>query len=71
MLISPFQAGDKVKYYAIGGGGSGNENSETTGKIVEVLTETQPAGNTGNTVQVGMLDISARQHSHIVWTTGF
>lgn len=49
------QAGDHVEYHAIGGGGSGTEQSTTTGKVVEVLTETQPAGNSGNTVRVSAL----------------
>ncbi|QRW00397.1 hypothetical protein RhiJN_28415 [Ceratobasidium sp. AG-Ba] len=41
--------GDKVKYTAIGGGNV--ENSATTGEIVEILTEPEAAGTTGNTVQ--------------------
>ncbi|KAG8779507.1 hypothetical protein FRC20_003155 [Serendipita sp. 405] len=38
--------------HAIGGGGSTSvENSETTGVIIEVMTDPAPAGTTGVTVQ--------------------
>ncbi|CCA75439.1 hypothetical protein PIIN_09422 [Serendipita indica DSM 11827] len=42
--------------YAIGGRGGANENSSTTGEITDVLTETAPAGSTGNTVKASADD---------------
>ncbi|PPQ79167.1 hypothetical protein CVT25_002795 [Psilocybe cyanescens] len=49
-------AGDHVEYRAIGGKPvDGNETSTTTGKIVEVITETQPAGETEVDVKVSYL----------------
>jgi len=49
MSSTQYKVGDKVSYHAIGGGNV--PNSETTGEIVDVLTETAPAGSTGNTVE--------------------
>ncbi|KAF8975455.1 hypothetical protein BDQ17DRAFT_1547074 [Cyathus striatus] len=51
-MVSSYKAGDRVEYRAIGGAPvKGNETSTTTGEIVEVITETQPAGETGVNVQ--------------------
>ncbi|KAF9463561.1 hypothetical protein BDZ94DRAFT_1308675 [Collybia nuda] len=50
-MSTAYKAGDHVEYRAIGGGGSGTEQSTTRGQIVDVLTETQPAGDTGNTMR--------------------
>ncbi|CAE6376889.1 unnamed protein product [Rhizoctonia solani] len=47
--MAQYQVGQKVKYTAIGGGNV--ENSTTTGEIVEVITQPEPAGTSGNTVQ--------------------
>ncbi|XP_006458919.1 hypothetical protein AGABI2DRAFT_115886 [Agaricus bisporus var. bisporus H97] len=40
-------AGDHVIYRAIGGAGPGTETSTTSGMIVDIMTETQPAGDSG------------------------
>ncbi|KIJ38905.1 hypothetical protein M422DRAFT_144618, partial [Sphaerobolus stellatus SS14] len=45
------QTGDHVKYHAVGGASEGTATSTTTGQIVNVITETQPAGESGNTVK--------------------
>lgn len=49
--MAKYNVGDRVEYHAIGGATGGNERSTTTGEIVEVITETQPAGSTGVTVK--------------------
>ncbi|CAE6383200.1 unnamed protein product [Rhizoctonia solani] len=49
--MAQYQVGQKVKYHAIGTATSATENSSTTGEIVGILTETQPAGTTGSTVK--------------------
>ncbi|EKM78071.1 hypothetical protein AGABI1DRAFT_114897 [Agaricus bisporus var. burnettii JB137-S8] len=46
-----YKAGDRVKYHAVGGRSSGTDTSTTTGEIVDVLTEPQPAGETGVTAK--------------------
>ncbi|KAF9448503.1 hypothetical protein P691DRAFT_759876 [Macrolepiota fuliginosa MF-IS2] len=46
-MPAQYNSGDRVKYHAIGGASSATDQSTTTGKIVDVITETQPAGNTG------------------------
>jgi len=48
--MADWQVGDHIEYYAIGNGGDGNERSRTTGVIMEIITETGPAGDTGYTV---------------------
>ncbi|EUC67593.1 hypothetical protein RSOL_520770 [Rhizoctonia solani AG-3 Rhs1AP] len=48
--MAQYQVGQKVKYTAIGGGNV--ENSTTTGEIVEVITGSEPAGDSGVTVKV-------------------
>ncbi|CAE6413552.1 unnamed protein product [Rhizoctonia solani] len=48
LTMAQYQVGQKVKYTAIGGGNV--ENSMTTGEITEVLTNAEPAGSTGVTV---------------------
>ncbi|KAF8714503.1 hypothetical protein RHS03_00180, partial [Rhizoctonia solani] len=50
--MTQYQVGQQVRYHAIGTATSATENSSTTGEIVEVLTETQPAGTTGSNVQL-------------------
>ncbi|CAE6465212.1 unnamed protein product [Rhizoctonia solani] len=47
--MAKYQVGQKVEYTAIGGGNV--ENSSTTGEIIEVITEPEPAGTTGKTVK--------------------
>ncbi|CAE6385088.1 unnamed protein product [Rhizoctonia solani] len=47
--MAQYQVGQKVKYTAIGGGNV--ENSTTTGEIVEVITGSEPAGDSGVTVK--------------------
>ncbi|PVF97150.1 hypothetical protein CPB86DRAFT_786137 [Serendipita vermifera] len=42
-----YRPGDHVECYAIGGATGGNEQSSTTGEIVDVITSKQPAGETG------------------------
>ncbi|KAK1233723.1 hypothetical protein PQX77_003103 [Marasmius sp. AFHP31] len=46
--MSSYKVGDRVEYQAIGGGNV--ENSTTTGVIVDIIEEKQPAGDSGNTV---------------------
>ncbi|TFK37370.1 hypothetical protein BDQ12DRAFT_724212 [Crucibulum laeve] len=48
---SNFEEGDHVQYQAVGGRSEATKNSTTTGEIVDVLTEPQPAGDTGVTVK--------------------
>jgi len=48
-MSGSYNVGDHVEYQAIGGGNV--ENSTTTGKIVDILEETQHAGTTGVNVQ--------------------
>ncbi|KAH7338169.1 hypothetical protein B0J17DRAFT_717822 [Rhizoctonia solani] len=47
--MAQYQVGQKVKYTAIGGGNV--ENSTTTGEILEVITNPEPAGESGVTVK--------------------
>ncbi|KAG8706978.1 hypothetical protein FRC11_007787 [Ceratobasidium sp. 423] len=47
--MAQYRVGQKVRYTAIGGGNV--ENSETTGEIVEVITNPEPAGTSGVTVK--------------------
>jgi len=49
--MSTFQVkvGDHVEYEAVGGG-TGTTTSFTTGVVVDIITEAQPAGSQGTTV---------------------
>ncbi|KIJ24310.1 hypothetical protein M422DRAFT_274952 [Sphaerobolus stellatus SS14] len=50
MVSKSYKVGDRVTYHAVGGGSAGTNNSTTTGEIIEIITERQPVGETGNTV---------------------
>ncbi|CUA71211.1 hypothetical protein RSOLAG22IIIB_04515 [Rhizoctonia solani] len=43
------QVGQRVQYTAVGGGNV--ENSTTTGEIIQIITQAEPAGSTGKTVK--------------------
>jgi len=45
-MVAQYKTGDRVKYRA-----AGAATSFTTGEVVDVLTETQPAGATGVSVK--------------------
>ncbi|KAF5359491.1 hypothetical protein D9756_002907 [Leucocoprinus leucothites] len=47
-MVSQYKVGDHVKYHAIGGAGSGADTSTSTGEIVDIKTQTESAGNSGN-----------------------
>ncbi|KAJ1305283.1 hypothetical protein OPQ81_000308 [Rhizoctonia solani] len=47
--MAQYQVGQKVKYTAIGGGNV--ENSTTSGEILQVITDAEPAGESGVTVK--------------------
>ncbi|KAF8636124.1 hypothetical protein AX17_003768 [Amanita inopinata Kibby_2008] len=46
-----YKVGDHVQYHAVGTATAGTQTSITTGEIVDVLTETQPAGETGVSIK--------------------
>ncbi|KAJ3736104.1 hypothetical protein DFJ43DRAFT_1053445 [Lentinula guzmanii] len=54
MSQNSFNVGDRVEYQGIGGGNV--ENSTTHGEITEIVTEKQPAGDSGNVVNASSED---------------
>ncbi|KAJ3725714.1 hypothetical protein EV361DRAFT_946639 [Lentinula raphanica] len=54
MSQNNYNVGDRVEYQGIGGGNVGN--STTHGEITDIITEKQPAGSSGNTVNASEQD---------------